>query len=125
MIRLQYASDLHLEFAENGSYIKHHPLQVTGDILVLAGDIGYLGDDNYSLHPFWDWASDNYEQVVVVPGNHCTTDGRWTSVQMSGAITTPSFPYPGVQRLSQLHCGRKSDSRTLITQRPQYPISGA
>lgn len=70
MIRLQYASDLHLEFAENGSYIKHHPLQVTGDILVLAGDIGYLGDDNYSLHPFWDWASDNYEHVVVVPGNH-------------------------------------------------------
>lgn len=70
MIRLQYASDLHLEFAENGSYLKHHPLQVAGDILVLAGDIGYLNDENYSCHPFWDWASGNYEQVIVLPGNH-------------------------------------------------------
>ena len=39
MTRLQYASDLHLEFAENASYIKHNPLKVAGDILVLAGSI--------------------------------------------------------------------------------------
>lgn len=69
-MRIQYASDLHLEFHENGSWLKSHPLQVTGDVLVLAGDIGYLGDDNYSSHPFWDWASENYQQVIVVPGNH-------------------------------------------------------
>ena len=41
-----------------------------GDILLLAGDIGYLGDDNYSLHPFWDWVSDNFRQTLVIPGNH-------------------------------------------------------
>lgn len=45
-------------------------MQVTGDILVLAGDIGYLGDENYSNHPFWDWASENYQQVIVCMGNH-------------------------------------------------------
>lgn len=70
MIKIQYASDLHLEFAENGSFIKHHPLLVNGDVLVLAGDIGYIGDKNYSKHPFWDWAADNYEMVIVIPGNH-------------------------------------------------------
>ena len=67
---IQYASDIHLEFAENSNYLKQNPIKVVGDILVLAGDIGYLGDDNYEKHPFWNWASDNYEQVIVVPGNH-------------------------------------------------------
>lgn len=69
-MKIQYASDLHLEFAENSRFLKEHPLIKTGDILVLAGDVGYLGDDNYSKHPFWDMVSDQYEQVLIVPGNH-------------------------------------------------------
>lgn len=69
-MKLQYASDLHLEFSANSSYLKLNPLEVSGDVLVLAGDIVYLGDDNYEKHPFWDWASANYRQVVVIPGNH-------------------------------------------------------
>lgn len=69
-MKIQYASDLHLEFGENSNYLKHNPLKVVGDVLVLAGDIGYLGDDNYSKHPFWDWASANYKHVYVIPGNH-------------------------------------------------------
>jgi predicted phosphodiesterase len=70
MMKIQYASDLHLEFADNWRYLRDNPLQVTGDVLVLAGDIGYLGDDNYAKHPFWDWASDNYHDVVACMGNH-------------------------------------------------------
>jgi len=69
-MKIQYASDLHLEFAENWRYLKANPLEVAGDILVLAGDIGYLGDDNYSKHPFWDWAAENYQQVIACMGNH-------------------------------------------------------
>lgn len=69
-MKIQYASDLHLEFSDNYNYLKRNPLQVTGDILLLAGDIGYLNDDNYDKHPFWDWACENYKQVVVIPGNH-------------------------------------------------------
>lgn len=67
---IQFASDLHLEFADNWSYLKQHPLEKVGDVLVLAGDIGYLGDDNYSKHPFWELVADQFEQVLVVPGNH-------------------------------------------------------
>lgn len=69
-MKIQYASDLHLEFADNWRYLQEHPLEVSGDILTLAGDIGYLGDQNYQNHPFWDWASQNYQQVLVVLGNH-------------------------------------------------------
>ncbi len=70
-MRIQYASDLHLEYRRNGEYLAEHPLQVAGDVLVLAGDIGYLDDERtYRSHPFWDWASAHYRQVIVVPGNH-------------------------------------------------------
>lgn len=69
-MRIQYASDLHLEFGENSKWLKDNPLLPSADILVLAGDIGYLGDANYRTHPFWDWASENYRQVIVIPGNH-------------------------------------------------------
>jgi len=69
-MKIQYASDLHLEFSDNYSYLKRNPLKPVGDILVLAGDIGYLNDENYQNHPFWDWASDNYSQVIVAVGNH-------------------------------------------------------
>lgn len=69
-MKIQYASDLHLEFHENSRWIRDNPLVPIGDILVLAGDIGYLGDDMYSNHPFWNWCADNYEQTFIVPGNH-------------------------------------------------------
>ena len=69
-MRIQFASDLHLEFADNWRYLRQHPLEKVGDVLVLAGDIGYLGDDNYSTHPFWDIVADQYQQVLVVPWTH-------------------------------------------------------
>jgi predicted phosphodiesterase len=69
-MKIQYASDLHLEFAENSFFLQQNPLKPVGDVLVLAGDIGYLDTDSYTKHPFWDWASTNYERVIVAVGNH-------------------------------------------------------
>ena len=70
MVKIQYASDLHLEFMENTLYLENHPIQPVADILVLAGDMGYLCDESFLKHPFWDWASEHFKQVVVIPGNH-------------------------------------------------------
>ncbi|WP_295732250.1 metallophosphoesterase [uncultured Muribaculum sp.] len=69
-MKIQYASDLHLEFHENSRWLKDNPLISVGDVLVLAGDIGYLGDENYDHHPFWNWCSESFRQTIVIPGNH-------------------------------------------------------
>lgn len=63
-------SDLHMELADNSRYIKHSDFPVTGDVLVLAGDTFYLNNAVVPLSNFWKWASTNYRQVLVVPGNH-------------------------------------------------------
>ena len=68
-MKIQYASDLHLELSWNSRRVKNNPLNVMGDILVLAGDIVYLGTD-CTNNPFWSWCADNYEQTLIVPGNH-------------------------------------------------------
>ena len=44
-MKIQHMSDLHMEFAENSRYIKYNEFPVTGDVLVLAGDIFYLRND--------------------------------------------------------------------------------
>ena len=69
-MRIQYMSDLHLEFQENSRYLRYNELPVTGDVLVLAGDISYFKDKTAPVMNFWKWASKNYRQVLIVPGNH-------------------------------------------------------
>lgn len=38
--------------------------------MLLAGDIAYLGTQEFDRYEFWDWASENYKEVVVAIGNH-------------------------------------------------------
>ena len=85
-MKIQYASDLHLEFKENSKFIQDNPFIVNGDILILAGDIGVLGDKDYLSNPFWDWASKNYKQVIIAYGNHEFYEGEDLSLMKDGTI---------------------------------------
>ena len=63
-MKIQYASDLHLELSGNSRWIGKNPLEVAGDILLLAGDVVYLGLESHIRHPFWDWCSDNFKVSI-------------------------------------------------------------
>ena len=69
-MKIQYASDIHLELSDNSRFINTMPFEVTGDVLVFAGDIAYLCDKTLPNIKFWKWASANYREVLLVPGNH-------------------------------------------------------
>lgn len=68
-MKIQYCSDLHLEFEQNNKYIINTPLSIKGDILILAGDIIPLHKEFFS-NSFFNFISKNYKQVFWVPGNH-------------------------------------------------------
>jgi len=68
-LRIQYCSDLHLEFAKNKRWLSNNSLIPSGEILIVAGDTYYLGNDFEHLD-FFKWASDHYDQTYVIAGNH-------------------------------------------------------
>ena len=49
-MKIQYASDIHLELSNNSRFIKSMPFEVAGDVLVFAGDTGYLRDLFFAFH---------------------------------------------------------------------------
>ena len=83
-MKIQYASDLHLEFESNTKYLIDKPLKVTGDILILAGDIHVIDSPYFLSSSFWDWASENYKQVIVAFGNHEFYEGYDLSKMTDG-----------------------------------------
>lgn len=66
---IQYASDLHLDFNDNKSFLVEHPILPQGEILLLAGDVvTFAGMKNHVR--FFDYLSANFKFTYWVPGNH-------------------------------------------------------
>lgn len=66
---IQYCSDLHLEFPENRDWLEKNPIKPIGDILLIGGDTFYLGD-GFEDHRIFDYFSQNFKEVLLIPGNH-------------------------------------------------------
>ncbi len=67
-MRIQYASDLHLDYHRAGRHRFFEFLFPTAEILVLAGDIGPGMLSVYC--ELLTWASGLWKEVVFIPGNH-------------------------------------------------------
>jgi predicted phosphohydrolase len=68
-MKIQYCSDLHLEFPHNREFIKNNPISPTGEILILAGDILPFQLIEQSAD-FLDYIADNFDKTYWIPGNH-------------------------------------------------------
>ena len=76
-MKIQYMSDLHLEFMDNSRFIKNNEFEVKGDILVLAGDSFYLQDTvvpryrfddvDFILTTLWSKIPEVYQTCAKVP----------------------------------------------------------
>lgn len=69
MPKIQYASDLHLEYPKNREFLTQNPLKPVGDILILAGDIITNTAGHKIEHLYEEWRQ-QFKYIISIPGNH-------------------------------------------------------
>jgi predicted phosphodiesterase len=69
-MKVQYFSDVHLEFASNDSKIRRmlEKIEKNADICIVAGDLGYPFLPTYKQ--FLEGLSIIFEHVIIIHGNH-------------------------------------------------------
>ena len=65
-MKIQFVSDLHCEFYQDGGQRMLEELPVSGDVLVVAGDLA----DSVHLTPAVGWLCARFPEVIFVAGNH-------------------------------------------------------
>ena len=68
-MKIQYLSDLHLEFSANRTWLRENPIVPAADILVVAGDTFYLGE-HQKVDEFIRYVAKHFRQTYLIPGNH-------------------------------------------------------
>lgn len=68
-MRIQFCSDLHLEFIKNIYFLHANKLKPKADVLILAGDIIPLMK-NLDYEKYFDFLSASFKEVYWLPGNH-------------------------------------------------------
>lgn len=69
-MKFQYASDLHLEFDDNYHFLMSNKIKPVAPYLILAGDIDIISDGRVTRPEYFQYLSDNWKEVFIIPGNH-------------------------------------------------------
>lgn len=110
-MRLQYASDLHLEIPANRDFMLAGALEPAADYLLLAGDISSL-TDWCKAGAFWDWCAQHFRQTWIVPGNH---DYYADKTNLLGQRSLELFVRPNVAYANNVYVQVKDVSLVLTT----------
>lgn len=95
--RLQYISDLHLEYRQ-----KMPLVQPKTNYLALLGDIGYPNQKNYQ--DFLKYCSAFWDQVLLISGNHEYFPKKYSKQEIDDIILNLASKYHNVHFLNNTGC---------------------